>query len=92
LIGCGWITIDKVVWTVHATSAMHNISNGARVGVLVLTGRANGVPLAMGIGIAQRGHGETSLVYGPAVTPRPAPWGTKTLGLTLRAAGRLPRR
>jgi hypothetical protein len=91
-VGCGWITIDKVVWTVHATSPMHNISNGARVGVLVLTGRLNGVPLAMGLGIAQRGHAETDLAYGPAVTPRPAPWGTKTLSLTLRAAGRLPRR
>jgi hypothetical protein len=92
LVGCRTITIGKVVWTVHATSAMHNISNGARVGVLVLTGRSSGVPVVIGLGIAQRGHGETNLGYGPAVTTRPAPWGTKTLGLTLRAAGRLPRR
>ena len=69
---------------------MHTISNGARVGVLVLTTTYQGVPYELGYGIAQRGHAEMILGY-ELISTDVRLVGSRTLSFTLLAVGRLPR-
>lgn len=88
---CHTIAIDGVTYAVAPTTAMHTISNGARVGVLVLTTTFKGFPWETGIGIAWRGHAELSVEYGPVSSADGQLANARTLSFTLLAVGRLPR-
>jgi hypothetical protein len=92
MVACHTFVSDGITYTISPATPMRTISNGARVGVVVLAWTYKGVPGEDVYGFAQRHRAEISLEYGPVFGANVHHASSTTLSLTLRAVGRLPQR
>jgi len=88
---CRTVAMDGLNWTISPTTAVHRISNGARVGVVVLSTTYQGLPFEAGLALAQRGHAGLTVLYGDLMSNDVHLADRRTLSFALRAIGRLPR-
>jgi len=90
LVACGRTVISGISWSMHRAFPITTTRTGARVGELTLTTVYHGIPIAYGIGIAQRGAAEAPVVFGPVSGPNVGLVIPATTSLLTRAAALLP--
>jgi hypothetical protein len=92
ILACRQTVISGVTWSVRQAFPMTTTKSGARVGELTLTTVYHGVPIAYGIGIAQRGIAEAPLIFGPVAGRNVGLVIPATTSLLSRATAKLPSR
>jgi hypothetical protein len=92
LVACRQTVISGITWSMHRAFPITVTRSGARIGELTLSTIYHGIPVAYGIGIAQRGKAEAPIIFGPVSGPNVGLVATATATLLARAAAVLPQR